>query len=94
MNLYDVIRRPIVTEKAENLREQNVYAFEIDSNANKTLVKQAIRKIYNVTPEGVNIINTRPKKKRNRLGYGYKPGMKKAYVFLNAKDKIEIFEAP
>ena len=94
MNLYDVLRRPIVTEKAEMLREQNIYAFEVDPNANKTLVKQAIRKIYNVTPEGVNIVNTRSKRKRNRIGYGYKSGMKKAYVFLNAKDKIEIFEAP
>lgn len=92
MNLYDVIRQPMVTEKAEALRSQNIYAFEIDLKANKTLVKQAIRKIYGFTPEKVNIAYIRPKGKRNKYGVGFKSRRKKAYVFLNKKDKIELFE--
>jgi large subunit ribosomal protein L23 len=92
MNLYEVLRKPLVTEKAEYLRGQNIYAFDINVNANKTLVKQAIKKIYGVTPEKVNISVVRPKAKRNRFGMGYKSWKKKAYVFLNKKDKIELFE--
>lgn len=92
MNLYEVLRRPLVTEKAEVLRAQNIYAFDVNVNANKTLVKQAIKKIYGVTPEKVNITTVRPKGKRNRFGLGYKAWRKKAYVFLNKKDKIELFE--
>jgi len=93
MNLYDVLRKPMVTEKAEALRAQNVYAFEIDLRANKTLVSQAIRKIYGVTPQKVNITYIKQKGKRNKYGTGYKSNRKKAYVFLDKKDKIEIFEA-
>lgn len=93
MNLYDVLRKPMVTEKAEALRASNIYAFEIDLRANKTLVKQAIRKIYGVIPEKVNITYIRAKGKRNKFGVGFKSTRKKAYVFLDKKDKIELFEA-
>jgi len=92
MNLYDVIKKPMITEKAEALRANNVYAFEIDQKANKSLVKQAIKKIYGITPERVNITYNPDKLKRNRYGFGVKSGFKKAYVYLNKKDKIEIFE--
>ncbi len=94
MDLYDVIRTPVVTEKAEGMRNDNIFAFEVSPRANKTLVKAAVRKIYGVTPEKVNIVNLPAKEKRNRTGAGYKTGKKKAYVFLSEKDKgkIEIFE--
>jgi len=92
MNLYDVLKRPIVTEKAEQLRESNVYTFEVDKNANKTLVKQAIRKVYGVVPEKINITYIPSRKKRNRMNYGYTSRGKKAYVYLSQKDKIEIYE--
>jgi large subunit ribosomal protein L23 len=93
MNLYEVLRKPMVTEKAEGLRAKNIYAFEIDLRANKTLVKQAVKKIYGVIPEKVNIAHIKPKGKKNKFGVGFKPNRKKAYVFLDKKDKIEIFEA-
>lgn len=94
MDLYEVIRKPIVTEKAEAMREGNVFAFEVSPRANKTLVKAAVRKIYGVTPKKVNIVTLPVKEKRNRMGVGFKKGKKKAYVFLGEKDKgkIEIFE--
>lgn len=92
MDLYDVIRRPIVTEKAEALRKQNCYVFEVAKDANRVLVAQAVRQIYGVVPEKVNIINVKPKPKNNRRGVGYKAGRKKAYVFLKKGDKISLFE--
>jgi len=92
MNIYDIIRRPIVTEKAESLRDLNIYAFEVDRRANKKLVKEAVRKIYGVIPRRVNILNVRGKKKKSRFGEGYTSNRKKAYIFLSKKDKIELFE--
>jgi len=92
MNVYDIIKSPIITEKAEVLRARNIYAFRVDLRANKTLVKLAIKKIYGITPDKVNIVTNLPKEKRNRNKIGYSPRTKKAYVFLNKKDKIEIFE--
>lgn len=92
MNLYDVLKKPLVSEKAEMLRSQNCYVFEVDKRANKILVKQAIRQLYGVTPEKVNVINNRGKYSRNRYGMGKKSDRKKAYVFLGKNDKITIFE--
>ena len=93
MNLYDVIKRPLVTEKAENARQtKNVYMFEVDKRANKTLVKQAVKAIYNVVPEKINVLYKPGKVKRGRFGFGFKSGIKKAYVTLKKDDKIELFE--
>lgn len=92
MNIYDVIKKPIISEKAEDLRNRNIYAFEVNKKAHRDEVKAAIEKIYGVKPEKVNILNVRAKAKSNRFGIGYKSSRKKAYVFLNKKDKIEILE--
>lgn len=92
MNLYDVVRRPVITEKAEVMRAANVYAFEVDDRANKTLVAKAMKEIYGVVPVKVNILNRPGKSKRNKYGVGFRPGMKKAYVYLKKTDKIQIFE--
>lgn len=92
MNLYDVIKKPLISEKIEMLRAQNCYAFEIDMRANKTLVKQAIRKIYGVTPLKVNTLVSRSDAKANKFNVGYTNRRKKAYVFLNKTDKISLFE--
>jgi large subunit ribosomal protein L23 len=92
MNLYDVIKKPLVSEKAEALRASNCYVFEIDLKANKTLVKQAIRKIFGVTPVKVNTIVSRSDAKANRFNVGYTGRRKKAYVFLGKNDKIALFE--
>jgi len=92
MNLYDVIKKPLVSEKAESLRANNCYVFEVDVNANKTLVKQAIRKIFGVTPLKVNTLVSRSDAKANKFNIGYTKRLKKAYVFLNKNDKIALFE--
>lgn len=92
MNLYDVIKKPIVSEKAEGLREKNCYVFEVDLRANKTLVKQAVRKIFGVTPIKVNTVVSRADAKANRYNIGYTKRRKKAYVYLGKDDKIALFE--
>jgi len=75
------------------LREKNIYVFKVSIDANKSLIKQAIKKIYGVTPVKVNVLNQLPKAKANRYGKGFRSRTKKAYVFLSKKDKIELFES-
>ncbi|MCS7286278.1 MAG: 50S ribosomal protein L23 [Anaerolineae bacterium] len=93
MHLYEIIRRPIDTEKTRILAEQGQYVFEVDPRANKIQVKQAVEKIYNVKVEEVRIINLPAKKARR--GYRIvvrKPARKKAVVKLAPGEKIQIFE--
>ena len=66
MNNYrDIIKAPIITEKTADLAQNhNTITFSVDTRANKTQIKQAIEKIFNVEVESVNTINVHPKKKR------------------------------
>lgn len=93
MNIYDVLKRPILSEKTEKLKEKNIYVFEISVSANRALVKEAIQKIHKVTPIKVNTLNVLAKSKRNRYGLGFKSRRKKAYVYLSPKEKLDIFES-
>ncbi len=92
MNYNDIIIRPVVTEKTTYLSEQNKYVFQVANSANKDMVKKAVKEIFNVTPDRVNVIMMRGKKKRVRYQYGYTTAWKKAIVTLKAGDKIELFE--
>ena len=80
MNNYrDIIKAPIITEKTANLAENNnTITFSVDVKANKTQIKQAIEKIFNVEVESVNTINVHPKKKRVGRYSGYTNKVKKA----------------
>ena len=92
MNLYEVLRRPIVTEKSTALQIENKYAFEVDKSANKPQVKQAVEKAFKVQVLDVHII-TNPGKSR-RLGRRLLPARswKKAIVTLKQGDTIQFFE--
>ena len=92
MQLFDVIRRPLVTEKNTVLQAQGKYAFEVASAANKVMVKDAVEKAFKVTVITVNMMTVRGKEKRigRRLVAG--STWKKAVVTLKAGDKITIFE--
>lgn len=92
MNLYDVLKKPVVSEKAESLRNSQCYVFEVDQAANKKLVSQAVKKVFGITPVKVNILNARADEKKNRYNSGYTAKRKKAYIYLAKNDKIEIFE--
>ena len=85
-----VIRKPRVTEKAAMLAEKNnVYAFEIDSRATKKDVKDAVRDLYKVNAERVNIVRLPGKNVFIRGTRGKTSAVKKALVFLKKGDKIE-----
>ena len=94
--IYDVLRRPLVTEKTnKQAYGQNQYSFEVQLDATRTLVKDAVEQLFKVNVERVNIIVTPGKTKRNmrnrRIGVK-KAVMKKAIVTLAAGEKIPFFE--
>jgi large subunit ribosomal protein L23 len=92
MHLYEVLRRPLVTEKNAALQAQGKYVFEIAGEANKEQVKQAIEKAFNVTVTQVNVIIVPGKERRMRGRFVTSPSWKKAVVTLKPGDKIEIVE--
>jgi large subunit ribosomal protein L23 len=92
MHLYEVLRRPIITEKNTALQEQNKYAFEIDGRANKHQVKQAVEKAFKVEVVAVNMITVPSKTKRFGRHQVKTSPWKKAIVTLEAGAKIEFFE--
>ena len=92
MHLYEVLRRPLITEKSTELQVLSKYAFEIAEEANKPLVKQAVEKAFKVKVTGVNVITVPGKTRRvGRRQIQTRP-WKKAIVTLQAGDKIEFFE--
>ena len=91
MNNYrDIIKAPIITEKTSDLASQNVITFSVDVNANKTQIKQAIEKIFDVKVESVNTINVKPKKRRVGRYVGKTNKVKKAIVKLKEGSSIEL----
>lgn len=89
-NYRDIIKAPIITEKTSQLAENNVITFSVDVKANKTQIKQAIEKIFDVKVESVNTINVHPKKKRVGRYTGKTNRVKKAIVKLAEGSSIEL----
>ena len=90
---YDIIKRPIITERSVSLMEANKYVFEIDVKATKSQVKYAIETIFNVKVASVNTMNMKGKKKRVGQHVGRTSDWKKAIVTLTEDSKaIEFFE--
>jgi large subunit ribosomal protein L23 len=92
MHLYEVLRKPLITEKSTDLQSLNKYAFEIAEKANKPQVKQAIENAFKVKVTGVNIITMPGKSRRMGRRLIQYPSWKKAIVTLQPGDKIEFFE--
>lgn len=92
MHLFEVLRRPLITEKYTLLQSVGKYAFEVSIDATKPQVKDAVEKAFNVKVTSLNIINV-PGRSR-RLGRRVIPAKpwKKAVVTLKQGDKIELFE--
>ena len=92
MNNYrDIIKAPIITEKTADLAQNhNTITFSVDVKANKTQIKQAIEKIFDVKVESVNTINVHPKKKRVGRYAGKTNKVKKAIVKLAEGSSIEL----
>ena len=87
---YEVIKRPIITEKSMSLLDENKYTFEVDKNANKPEIKAAIEEIFDgVKVKKVRTMNYEGKKVRTRHGIGKKADWKKDVVTLT-EDSAEI----
>ncbi|MDD5082117.1 MAG: 50S ribosomal protein L23 [Dehalococcoidales bacterium] len=92
MHLYEVLRRPLVTEKNTALQAQGKYAFEVDRASTKQQIKEAVEKAFKVKVTAVNVTNVPGKKKRIGRRQVLTSPWKKAIVALRPGDKIEIFE--
>ena len=88
----DVILAPVVSEKSYALLDGNTYTFLVHPHANKTEIRQAVERIWDVKVVKVNTINRRGKTKRFRFTQGKRADTKRAFVKLAEGDKIEIFE--
>jgi len=90
---YDIIIRPIITEKSSSLVDKKLqYTFEVDKKANKVEIKKAIEEIFNVTVVAVRTVNVHKKAKRVSKYEGYKASYKKAIVSLQKGQTISAFE--
>lgn len=93
METFEVLRRPIVTEKSgfqsENLRR---YTFEVDVRANKRQIKEAVERAFDVKVEAVNVINMRGKSRRLGRTRGWTKDWRKAIVTLAPGQTIQLFE--
>jgi large subunit ribosomal protein L23 len=92
MHLYEVLRRPLITEKDTMLQTQGKYVFEVAKDANKNLVKQAVEKAFNVKVTAVNLMTVPGKERRIGKRLVLTPSWKKAVVTLRPGDKMEFFE--
>ncbi len=92
MHRFEVLRRPLITEKYTILQAQGKYAFEVAGAATKFQIKEAVEKAFSVTVTGMNVMTVAGKKRRlGRRELPAKP-WKKAVVTLKPGDKIELFE--
>ena len=88
----DVILAPVVSEKSYSLIDNNAYTFLVHPDANKTEIRQAVERIWEVKVVSVNTLNRKGKSKRFRFTTGKRADTKRAVVKLAEGDKIEIFE--
>jgi large subunit ribosomal protein L23 len=89
LELYSYLEKPALTSKAYQVLELNKYVFFVKKQATKTLIKEAVEKIFNKSVERVHIINVKGKKKVYKQKLGTRPDRKKAIITLKAGDKIE-----
>lgn len=87
--LADLVKTPIVTEKATLLMEQNKYVFDVDAKSTKPQIKAAIEHLFEVKVVSVNTMHKPPKKRRVGKFVGYKPHYKKAIVTLAEGDSLQ-----
>jgi large subunit ribosomal protein L23 len=92
VNLYDILRRPLVTEKSTALQAQGKYAFEVAKNSNKAQIKQAVEKAFSVKVTAVNVMTVAGERRRVGRREIQSSPWKKAIVTLKTGDKIQFFE--
>lgn len=87
---YDVIRRPVITEKATMASEHGAVVFEVDIAANKPAIKDAVENLFGVKVKAVNTVTTKGKQKRFKGIKGRRNDVKKAYVTLEEGNTIDV----
>jgi len=92
MQVFDILRRPVITEKSTILQEEGRYTFEVDLNATKHQIKEAVEEAFNVDVLQVNTMHVRGKRKRFGPRIAQGRSWKKAIVLLSPGDTITIFE--
>ena len=93
MNLHDIIRRPLLTEKSNIAREEeNIATFAVDPRANKHEIQRAVESLFDVEVLEVRTMRQPRKKRRVGRNIGYRPEWKKAIVRLAKGQSIEFFE--
>jgi large subunit ribosomal protein L23 len=90
----DVLLAPVVSEKSYGLLDENKYTFLVHPDANKTEIKIAVEKVFDVKVTGVNTVNRQGKTRRTRFGIGKRANTKRAIVSLAAGQRIDIFGGP
>ncbi len=93
MDLYKVIVRPLITEKATSLKESgNQYVFQVSISANKYQITNAVEKIFKVQVTDIKTCRFRGKQRRVGKSIGKRPNWKKAYVTLKEGDRLQFIE--
>lgn len=93
MDVRDVIKRPVITERSTELMSDKTYTFEVDRRTNKSEIKRAVEEIFGVKVTNVNTMNYKGKPKRFGRHSGYTPKRKKAIVTLTPESKeLEFYE--
>ncbi|MSQ14726.1 MAG: 50S ribosomal protein L23 [Dehalococcoidia bacterium] len=92
MDIYEVIRRPVITEKSTTLQGVGKYTFEVAIDSNKQQIREAVEKAFNVRVDSVNTVTVKGKVKRMGRSVGRTKDRKKAVVTLKSGEKIEFFE--
>lgn len=92
MKLIDVIKRPMITEKATRGKELGLYVFEVDTKASKTDVKRAVETLFKVKVDSVRTLRVHGRMKRVGRNQTMTSDWKKAFVTLKQGGSIELFE--
>lgn len=90
----DVLIAPVVSEKSYGLLDQNKYTFLVRPDSNKTEIKIAVEKVFNVKVTSVNTLNRPGKRRRTRSGWGTRVSTKRAIVSVAEGQRIDIFGGP
>ena len=93
MDMYQVLKRPLITEKGTRQKEQsNQMIFEVDRRANRVMVRNDVESIFKVNVLSVKLMNVKGKERRVGKNVGRRPDWKKAIVRLGPGENIEFFE--
>lgn len=92
-NPYEVLIKPVITEKATNLQtaKQPQYTFRVRISANKNEIKKAVEAAFKVKVQSVNTVRVKGKMRRVRVQIGKRPDWKKAFITLKKGERIEIY---